>query len=993
MKSSGIALGHRYEEREFLINLIDSPGHVDFASEVSAAVRLCDGAIVVVDVVEGVCPQTRSSLSMAYTEGLKPVLVLNKLDRLITEMQLSPLDAYVYLTQILEQVNAVMGELFASDLMEREDKEELKNHGTENSAIGDDWQSALEEVDDSNLYFSPEQGNVLFASAVDGWAFGVGEFARIFAKKMGFSERVLLKTLWGDYYLNLRAKKIMKGATEKAKKPLFVSLILENLWAVYDTILVHKDRDKIIGMTEKMNIQLTTRDLRLTDAKAQLKAICSQWLPLAEACLNVVCEKIPSPMALNEEKIERLMSGNTDFSSFPPETKELKAAFLACDPSEEVPTIAFVSKLFSVEKKSLPENRTKPLTQEELEERRERARLRHAKKLSMEPAEEGGPHGSQGNEAKSMESEIKEEEPKEMDEIEENVLVAFARVYSGTVRQGQDLFVLGPKHDPRIVLEKQKNGELPEPPSSLRDLAPGCHITRVKISKLYILMGRELETIDSVPAGNVFGIGGLQDHVLKTATISSCLACPAFSELTALVVPILRVALEPKHSGDLQKLIAGLKLLNQADACAVMHIQETGEVVLNTAGEVHLERCLEDLKLHYAKVDINVSEPIVSFRETVVPPSKVDMTNEAIEKKTEESSIETWTANRQCCFEIDAKPLPEKVTKLLEASSNLIKQLDLHWERCGSREMKNFEKNNEHRAETSESGPEDDSMTDKTRKSVCHFRNEMKEAFKEADWPDVVDKIWSFGPRKCGSNILVNNTDYQRNSVWERPYKSNDPRAVYDSSIINGFQLATLAGPLCEEPMMGVCFILNRWQIFESNSDNPVQSHATHLGGQLMSACKEACRKALNQRRPRLVTPMYSCSVLVNSDVLGKLYAVFGRRQGRVIAAESALGFGGHFRVLATLPVPESFQLARELRTQTSGLATPQLVFSHWEVIEQDPYWVPSTEEEYLHFGEKADSENRAKKYMDAVRRRKGLPVDSQLVTHAEKQRTLSKNK
>lgn len=63
------------------------------------------------------------------------------------------------------------------------------------------------------------------------------------------------------------------------------------------------------------------------------------------------------------------------------------------------------------------------------------------------------------------------------------------------------------------------------------------------------------------------------------------------------------------------------------------------------------------------------------------------------------------------------------------------------------------------------------------------------------------------------------------------------------------------------------------------------------------------------------------------------------------------------------------------------------------QVIEQDPYWVPSTEEEYLHFGEKPDSGNRAKRYMDLVRRRKGLPVDSQIVTHGEKQRTLSKKK
>lgn len=62
-------------------------------------------------------------------------------------------------------------------------------------------------------------------------------------------------------------------------------------------------------------------------------------------------------------------------------------------------------------------------------------------------------------------------------------------------------------------------------------------------------------------------------------------------------------------------------------------------------------------------------------------------------------------------------------------------------------------------------------------------------------------------------------------------------------------------------------------------------------------------------------------------------------------------------------------------------------------MIDIDPFWVPSTEEEYLHFGEKADSGNRARNYMDNVRRRKGLPVTTKIVEHAEKQRTLSKNK
>ncbi|XP_047344705.1 elongation factor-like GTPase 1 [Vespa velutina] len=985
MKSSSISLYHVYNTTEFVINLIDSPGHVDFASEVSTAVRLCDGAVIVVDVVEGICPQTRSALSISYVEGLKPLLILNKIDRLITEIKLSPLDAYLHLTQLLEQVNAVMGELFASDIMEREEKEQTNVSTTENVMERNlaDWQSILDDIDDSNLYFSPEQGNVLFTSAVDGWGFSIKEFAQFFSTKLGFSEKVLLKTLWGDYYLNGKTKRILKGAQEKAKKPLFVQLILDNLWSLYETIVVRKDKDKIPSIAEKLNIKLTTRDLRHTDPKAQLQAVCSQWLPLARACINMICEKVPAPHSLSSEKIERLISGNTNFSTLPAETQQLKEAFLACNSSPEAPVIVFISKMFPIERDSLPENKMKPLTAEELAQRKLAARQKHAEMLQRERSEEK-PNGECIDN-----SDKKSEEESVTDNDTATSLIAFARIYSGMLKVGSEVYVLGPKHNPAKALEYQKAGE-DIAAMTLKDLHPGRHITKVTIEKLYLLMGRELEPITKIPSGNVFGIGGLEAHVLKTATLSTTIVCPSFSELTSLAVPILRVALEPKHPNDLQKLINGLKLLNQADACAIVHIQETGEIILNTAGEVHLERCLEDLTLRYAKVEVNVSEPIVPFRETVVPPPKVDMVNEVIEKKTEEMNLETWTVNRQCCFEIDAKPLPESVTKLLEKHADLLKWMDQHFSK--------FTKEKEDAlledcSDLNELSIQDSTMSDKQQKAIESFKNDLMIAFKEADWKISLQNIWSFGPRKCGPNILLNETDYKHRNFWERQFKSIDPRVLYDSSMVNGFQLATLAGPLCEEPTMGVCFVVKKWQIFEDVNNESGNLSQGHLGGHLMSACKEACRKAFNLRRPRLVTPMYSCNVLVNSDVLGKLYAAFGRRQGRVVAAENALGFGGQFRVLATLPVPESFQLARELRTQTSGLASPQLVFSHWEVIEQDPYWVPSTEEEYLHYGEKADSGNRAKKYMDAVRRRKGLPVDSQLVTHGEKQRTLSKNK
>jgi len=773
MKSSSIMLCHVHNETDHVINLIDSPGHVDFSFEVSTAVRLSDGAFIVVDVVEGVCPQTRSALSISYVEGLKPILVLNKIDRLIIEMKLTPLDAYVRLTQVLEQVNAIMGELFASDLMEREEREETvtvtSNKVNERDLA--DWQSVLEEIDDSNLYFSPEQGNVLFASAIDGWGFGIKEFAKIYSNKLGFSEKILRKTLWGDFYINNKTKRIMKGAQEKAKKPLFVQLILDNIWVLYENIVIRKDKDKLSTMAQKLNIKLTTRDLRHTDPKAQLQAVCSQWLPLAQTCLDMVCEKVPAPNKLTDEKIERLISGNNDFSTLPLETQRLKTAFLLCDPSPDVPVIVFVSKMFLVERDMLPENRPKSLTSEELAQRREIVRQKHAEQLERKTVTENHEESTY-NSVVSKNEEVSMKEEDVTDDKSDDALIAFARVYSGTIKIGDEVFVLGPKHNPSVALEREKAGEQVDSSLVLKDLKPGIHITKVTVSKLYILMGRELEAVSKIPAGNVFGIGGLEEHVLKTATLSTTIACPSFTELSSLAVPILRVALEPKHPNDLPKLINGLKLLNQADACAIVHMQETGEIVLSTAGEVHLERCLEDLKLRYAKVDINVSDPIVPFRETIVPPPKLDMMNEAIEKKMEEGRLEIWTSNRQCYFEIDAKPLPENVTKLLEKNTNLIKLLDSYCDR-------GVEKNGEHENISGESQPSERFMSDKKQKEAKIFKNELEAAFLEAGWKDnILDKIWSFGPRKCGLNILLNETDYKQKKYWEQQNANIDSRTM-----------------------------------------------------------------------------------------------------------------------------------------------------------------------------------------------------------------------
>lgn len=204
-----------------------------------------------------------------------------------------------------------------------------------------------------------------------------------------------------------------------------------------------------------------------------------------------------------------------------------------------------------------------------------------------------------------------------------SVFLAFSRVFSGCLKKGQKLFVLQPRYDPRDAILDQQTDHLP------------LHASEFIVGDLYILMGRGVVLVDQVPGGNVVGIAGLEKTVIKSATVSSTLACPAFCAMNMIAAPIVRVAVEPLRATDLRALVDGMKLLNQADPSVEVHVQETGEHVLAAAGEFHLHKCLEDLEKQYARVKLKVSAPIIPFRETVVPPPMLDMVNEEISTENE----------------------------------------------------------------------------------------------------------------------------------------------------------------------------------------------------------------------------------------------------------------------------------------------------------------------------------------------------------------------
>jgi len=825
----------------------------------------------------------------------------------------------------------------------------------------------LEDYDDNEDVFQPQKGNVIFACALDGWGFGIREFAEIYASKLGASVNALLRALWGPRYFNPKTKMIVgkKGAGSN-KKPMFVQFVLEPLWQVYQGAL-EGDKGLVEKVIRSFSLSVPPRELQNKDVKVVLQAVMSRWLPLSEAVLSMVVRCLPDPVAAQAFRISRLIPkrevvGDVVEEGVVEEAEMARKAVEGCDCGDEAPCVAFVSKMFALPVKMLPGHR----------------------------GEVGNGYGDEGE--------------GDSDEC----FLAFARIFSGVLHAGQRVFVLSALYDPLKGESMQK------------------HIQEAELKSLYLMMGQGLKVVSSAKAGNIVAIAGLGQHILKSATLSSTRNCWPFSSMAFQVAPTLRVAIEPSDPADVGALLRGLRLLNRADPFVEVTVSSRGEHVLAAAGEVHLERCIKDLKDRFAKISLEVSPPLVSYKETIEGEVLNVMENLKVLSRRSDY-VEKTTPNGRCVVRVQVMKLLPSLTKVLDESSDLLADIigvnsghtlkSLETQRPSILESENpVEVLKKRILDAVEGDIFSRNEDDKDHAEKCKLK-----------WLKVLRRIWALGPRQIGPNLLftpdikAESTDSSvlirgcsqvserlgfvadcstSDSVAEK--SSTESQALYmdaehlESSVISGFQLATSAGPLCDEPMWGLAFVVEaRISPFSGQNDEsetPQQSEQYGIfAGQVIATVKDACRAAVLQNKPRLVEAMYFCELNTPTEYLGPMYAVLSRRRARVLKEEMQEG-SPFFTVHAYVPVSESFGFADELRRWTSGAASALLVLSHWEALSEDPFFVPKTEEEIEEFGDGSSVlPNTARKLIDAVRRRKGLPVEEKVVQHGTKQRTLAR--
>merc|ERR1712113_978162 len=575
IKSTGVSLYFEHDDDDgkgsqpHLINLIDSPGHVDFSSEVTAALRITDGAMVVVDCIEGCAVQTETVLRQALQERVRACLFVNKVDRCILELQMEPEDMYGRFRKAIEDVNVIIS-TYMDQLM-------------------------------GDVQVAPDKGTVAFGSGLHGWGFNVERFAKIYAAKMGVDKEKMMKRLWGDSFFNAKKKtwtnvQQPEGCTEPLPRA-FCQFIMTPINQLMRAIM-DDQKEKYEKMMTTLGIVLKGDDKNL-QGKLLMKRTMQIWINAADTLLSMIVTKLPSPRVAQKYRVENLYEGPMD--------DEAAKAIRSCD--KEGALMMYVSKMV--------------------------------------------PTSDKGR------------------------FYAFGRVFSGTIATGQKVRIQGPHY---------KVG--------------GREDLHVKsIQRTVLMMGRSTEQIADVPCGNTVALVGVDQFLLKSGTITTLDSAHNIADMKYSVSPVVKVAVRAKDGKDLPKLVDGLMKLSKSDPLVVCTTEESGEHVIAGCGELHVEICLKDLKEEYAQCELVISDPVVSYRETVT-----EISGTALAK----------SPNKHNRLYVTAEPMSEELSAEIEKGT---------------------------------AGPK------------AELKERARLLREKYDWDDAqARKIWCWGPETDGANVVVDTT-------------------------------------------------------------------------------------------------------------------------------------------------------------------------------------------------------------------------------------------
>ncbi|MCW4026904.1 MAG: elongation factor EF-2 [Candidatus Bathyarchaeota archaeon] len=399
-------------------------------------------------------------------------------------------------------------------------------------------------------------------------------------------------------------------------------------------------------------------------------------------------------------------------------------------------------------------------------------------------------------------------------------LVATGRLFSGDLKEGNQIYLVGAKKGYRV-------------------------------QQVSMYMGAFREVVEHLDAGNIAAVLGLDLARAGETLVSDSHrdGMVPFERIAYVSEPVVTIALEPKRATDLPRLVDVMRRLSIDDPNLMTTVnKETGEYLLSGMGELHLEIAVKFMKDYAPGLDITTSKPIVVYRETVSKPGTVALAK---------------SPNKHSRFWVQVEPLEEKVIKLIE------------------------------------SGDIDEIMGRRRIGEVL---------YREAGWPvKEARNVWALEEHR---NIFV---DLTKGIQYLRD--------IQDMAL-SGFRWACGAGPLSDEPLRGMKVKLMDAQLHE----DPV-----HRGpAQIMPAIRRAIFGSLLTADPIILEPVYRIQVSVPAQWVGEASSLITRKRGRIRSSGQK---GAVLAVDGYIPVAETFGLAADLRSATSGHAFWQSQFDHWEKV------------------------------------------------------------